>query len=503
MARLDLRLEKPNLDGGDLRLGVVAHVRQVKDAGGDFPSDPTEYEVVIPAGVTETRTLTDLPLGTYRIDARLPSGQVLRKTRQLTPEKQAATAIFDAGGSPHEWLALQRLAGNVPSQTEYEAWVARLADQINDFAQAKLNADKPIEVDPATIGRLARLLRRTHLMLEPLLKSVSSRFGSLVTGGILAQVGGGADEPASGAPVASTAEPVAEFEIVRAVPLDGEAMWRAVASMADWRAWRAKATQDSTLAVTRVDDRQVTLWRIAQIDRDQRAPGPSGKPAPFRSFVATRRGEGVDVMPLPVPWPLTPAMPAAGLEILRESGSSDAGRTVLTVRDDFIGSLLLYLGNGRMSDAATVLAEVNRDSLIEALISDKLANPFAACAAAYVGIATLADNATPPPWTDWLDNLMMFFDWLPDGAIIRGAHLLKTAQTLPELETALTAFKTAFRRGIPFYTVGLQHLLNGLYMFSEQDAQAKSMHEQVSVVASRVDGSQAFAQIMIGVPVAR
>ena len=495
MARLDLRLDKANM-GNDMRLGIVARVRQVRDASGGYPDEPLEREVVIPAGISQTRTVDGLPFGTYRIEARLPSGQVLRETRELSPGRETASAVFNAGGSPHEWLALQRLAGNVPSEAEYEQWLGKLADQVNDFAKAKLTAAKPFEVDPATLGRLARLLRSAHLKVEPYLKSMASRFGGSSVD-LKTTIDDGLAKGITIEPAPAQAPHPAEFEIVQALPLPGEPTWEAMASMPAWTAWRAAAQTDVTVGVERVDDRQLTLWRLIQNDRTRRVLGPAGRQMPMRSFVAMRRGEGVDVMPLPVPWPMQSFMPPAAIEILRESGVTDAGRTALTVRDDFVGSLILYLGNGQMADAATVLAEVNRENLIEDLISDKLDNPFAACAAAYVGIATVAATATPPRWTFALDNLMNLFDWLPDGAIIRGSHLLKTAKSRPDLDQALASFKMGFRRGIPFYTVGVQQLLNGLYTFSEEDAEARAMHGKVSAVASRVDGSQAFTQIMI------
>ena len=81
--------------------------------------------------------------------------------------------------------------------------------------------------------------------------------------------------------------------------------------------------------------------------------------------------------------------------------------------------------------------------------------------------------------------------------MIRAAYLLKTAKVRPDLDASLAAFKTAYRRGVPFYTAGLQHLMNGLYTFSESDAAAKAMHDKVAALACRVDPNRAFTQISI------
>jgi hypothetical protein len=54
MGRLDIRLDKQNL-GHELELGIVADVLQIRNLQGNFPDDPFEQEVVIPAGVTSHR----------------------------------------------------------------------------------------------------------------------------------------------------------------------------------------------------------------------------------------------------------------------------------------------------------------------------------------------------------------------------------------------------------------------------------------------------------------
>jgi hypothetical protein len=507
MAQLELRFEKRNL-GGDLKLGVVARIRQIKDANGQFPDEPQEREVVIPAGSYSTRTVDGLPPGTYRIEARLPSGQVLRETREVTDEQPATGVVFETEPSPHEWLSFQRLAGNVPSQAQYEDWVNKIAGQINEFAKAKADATKPIQIDEATIRGWARLLHNTHATLQPLLKSLGDL---LDRAKVVAGAGPAASDSIGSGPPATTAgterkgmrsiaPPVAaaaaEFELVEADPLHADFSWDAAASMPAWTAWRQTAQLDTTLTVNRHDDRQVTLWRIDQNDRSRRNVAPSGKRVPRRSLVVMQRGDGVDVIPLPVPWPLNSEIPPAALEILREAGTAESGRTTLTVRDEFVGSMIMYLSNGQIADAAAVLAEANRDGLIEDLVSEKLDNPFAACAAAYVGFATLPPGETPP-WTNWLGNLMDQFEWLPDGAVIRAAYLQKTAKVRTDLDTSLDVFKTAYRRGIPFYTAGLQHLMNGLYTFSGSDAEAKAMHDKVAALACRVDPNRAFTQITI------
>jgi hypothetical protein len=189
-------------------------------------------------------------------------------------------------------------------------------------------------------------------------------------------------------------------------------------------------------------------------------------------------------------------LPPVSLEALREAGIGTAGRTTLTVCDPQIGGLLLYLNNSKIGDASTVLAEAQKYGLIEDLIEEKFRNPLAACAAAYVGLATLSGKETPR-WGPWLANVSNRFPWLPDGAIVHGAYQLKTAKTKEDLDAASAAFVAAYRRGLPFYTAGVQQLMHGLYMFSGRNTEIAPMHKKVSDVALRVDAEQAFTVVTV------
>jgi len=492
MGHLELRFDKQHL-GTELSLGVVTRLRQVKDATGKFPDDPVDQELVIPAGASG-RAFATVPAGTYRIEARLPSGEVLRETRTVTDSPQGVEVIFKGSSSPREWLSWQRLAGNVPSQEQYEGWINELAEQIVKAANARESAAKPIQIDPTVIRKLATQARELHLKLQPTIQAFGRFFGKVMAGS-------DADSgPADTQPTPQAAVEPVEFELVQADPRAAEALWDAVSSPTAWTEWKRTASPYVAQAIHRTDDRQLTLWRIEQSERiANNVVGPSGAYLPLRCLAVMQRGRGVDVITLPVPWPLDPYLPAPDLEVLREAGTSDSGRTTTTVRDNVVGGLLMYLNNGQMRDAATVLIEAQRKGLIEELMSEKARNPLAACAAAYVGLATLSDNQNPR-WAPWLKNLKDWFPWLPDGAIVHGAYVMQSAKTRDDLRDALASLKDAYRRGIPFYTAGFRHLMNGLYAFSDEDAEAKAMHEKVASIAARVDPNQAFNQITIAAP---
>lgn len=483
MGTLKLHLEKHHLDA-PFELAIVVNVRQIADATGQFPDEPLEQELVIPAG-TDLSKYVPVPVGIYCIEARLPSGEVLRERRKVSRADEEVEVVFRAGRSPHEWLSLQRLAGNVPSQDQYEEWLNGLASQISEVAaKTNLLPSKSIHIDPNAMSKTAKVIRGMHLRLQPVINSIASAASSV-------------SDFFSSSPVAvpaAPAETAADFRLIESAARAGETLWDALASLQAWKGFESAARPPSTCnLMPAMDPGPITLWRILQnriADQDAR------EYVPPRSFAVSRRGEGVDVISLPVPWPLTTHFQSVPLEVLREAGAGPAGRTTLTVCDPQVGGLLLYLNNARIADASAILDAAQRDGLLENLISEKLKNPLAACAAAYVGLATFSGKDAPR-WGPWLQNLNDGFPWLPDGAVLSAAYRMKTARTKQDLDAASAAFVSAYRRGIPYYTAGIQQLLQGLYLFRSNSTEIDAMYGKVSSIALRVDAGQTFTVVTV------
>jgi hypothetical protein len=89
---------------------------------------------------------------------------------------------------------------------------------------------------------------------------------------------------------------------------------------------------------------------------------------------------------------------------------------------------------------------------------DKRLNPFAAAAGGYV-LARTFDRTFSPDWLAWTGNLMNWFPWLPDGAILHGWLQWKQ---LGNAEIAQACFHKAVERGVPVFTEGLRMLSQGL-----------------------------------------
>lgn len=125
---------------------------------------------------------------------------------------------------------------------------------------------------------------------------------------------------------------------------------------------------------------------------------------------------------------------------------------------------------------------------------DKLENPLAATAGGYILVA--AGDPKKQGWHGWLDNLEGSFPTLPDAAVLRGSLLLRTARDQADIDKAREAFLRAFDRGIPYFSLGVSWLLDGLTVFSD-DPGVRSRREKVQRVAKRLDLSQAFTVIRV------
>ncbi|TCA23603.1 hypothetical protein E0H70_28110 [Rhizobium leguminosarum bv. viciae] len=113
-ATLRLRMDAPGSTSRYGGHGTAITVRQVADLDGQYPEDPFETAVI--AG-NETIGVPVRP-GRYRLEARLPGGNILRET-VLVGRDKSEYVTFDAPPSAREWLSWQTLSGNVAPRDAY------------------------------------------------------------------------------------------------------------------------------------------------------------------------------------------------------------------------------------------------------------------------------------------------------------------------------------------------------------------------------------------------
>jgi len=180
---------------------------------------------------------------------------------------------------------------------------------------------------------------------------------------------------------------------------------------------------------------------------------------------------------LPYPWRKVDGTEAAVEFMVGPDQPLDADESIVQfdvpwcvstiARDDRVASVLSYFAAGN-DDAAAFLA---KEALY--LLFDKMVNPLAASAGAYVLVDQwLRKRDTDPQvvqWLNWIDNLAKWFPWLPDGEVLRGWVALAGRDAKPSVETARSAFVEAERRGLPVYTAGVRRLADGLTRIANQD----------------------------------
>jgi hypothetical protein len=164
-----------------------------------------------------------------------------------------------------------------------------------------------------------------------------------------------------------------------------------------------------------------------------------------------------------------------------------------SVADPQFATLLGYMSAGRLSEAQLLARSAQQ------LLADKLLNPFAAAAGAYVLLA--AEQVHPgQPWRSWVSNLYDWFPNLPDGAVLQGWNRLQTAQAESDFEAARNLFLEAAGRGIPIFSEGVRRLQNGLAMFEKEDpdGRVREASELVRQLALRCHPQQAFTTLRLG-----
>lgn len=225
---------------------------------------------------------------------------------------------------------------------------------------------------------------------------------------------------------------------------------------------------------------------------DREVPHDAYRFAEMRWWVRARHDGGESLGVLPLPW------------LFHKHGGDETAvdvqferthqRLGVSVRDEKLDALMEYLKAGRISAAAATLDTLALDDTIIDAIRQKRANPLAACAAAYVSLA-IADAEQIERWRRWAPNLMEYFPWMPDGAIIRACTLMSGPISESAGTTILSLAKEAFYRGLPYFSVGISHLRQILTIFSAEDTEARSMLDQVRSVNSRCDVGEAFTTL--------
>ncbi|WP_418961141.1 hypothetical protein [Streptomyces tritici] len=398
---------------------IVGDIRSA-DLTGD-----TRRSILIPCGTDPRPTSYEVAPGRYVVSATLPSGLVL--TEDAVAEAGRETVVdFVMTDSPYETHSWQYLMGNIEPESVYRS-----------------AASVPLAESVASRSMVAPVAGPDGALPETPFPDTTP---------LATWIG---DAP----------PPHRSFASMLALDNDAVALGRFVA-----------AGQPRVLAAPDVAGESVTpLYRFGP-DGPVGAPGP---PPGQRQFLVVEAGEAARLVTLPLPWG------PYEVEVLVNLRQSPTGSAVaVTVRDPVCGAGLAYMAQGALDTAARLFTDV------EGMLYSKAQNPLAAAAGAYVLIGTDHSGAQTY-WDPWLERLADGFPWLADGAILRAVRLLRRvsgggrqgASASPAAarergrELARAALIEAFDRGVPYYTLGLAWLVEGLSAFPDDPECARRLDE--------------------------
>jgi len=216
-----------------------------------------------------------------------------------------------------------------------------------------------------------------------------------------------------------------------------------------------------------------------------------GAPYTPRHYLVLGADDSTQLVCLPTPWTDVRTGTEIPAQVLvRRADGGEAVVTSVTMRDALYGPALGYMTHGALSTAERLFDDAKE------MLFTKLTNPFAAAGGGYVLLATERD-LEQKRWHLWIANLMNWFDWLPDGAIQLAWLRLRHRQEPSHLDEAREALFTAYNRGLPFFSVGLQWLIEGLTLFAPENPEAERMLRTVHRVASEVDPREPFTIVRL------
>jgi hypothetical protein len=200
---------------------------------------------------------------------------------------------------------------------------------------------------------------------------------------------------------------------------------------------------------------------------------------------------GIEIASLPLPWFCVGRGEFLSVDVMVDPSRKAGAATTVAVRDEQLAGLLAFLDRGQAGAAGPLLAELERANVIEQAISDKMSNPLAACAAAYVGLAVYPPHEREQ-WDHWLGNCMRRFPEIPDAAIVHARRLILRPTSPTDNAVAAEALRAACAVGAPYFSAGVFLLREMLTLLAADFPDLASLVERANVLTSRVDASQAF-----------
>jgi hypothetical protein len=471
MSRLKIRIHQ-YLDGPreqppqvPVRISAI-----VKSAKGSATRNPATTAMISVSDLPQDATSVEVKPGHYFVEAVLPSGEILADDISVEHNKES-NLVLEAEASAHEWLSWQSFNGNRAAAMPREsATLALLGDgrmprPMHFKAKAKRKSKSR-----AMLGR--RQARRVHGQGaggHPGIVQVSIGSPLIIYRNPNLSVGGRSH---------------------------GSDTWEWLAGLMKRRSSAVTADIDpnypQTLITPYACDVSNAVYRIKSQDvRTAASERLMEANEIWRTFAGVSRHEAIELISLPIPWTIIESGSEAIVEVgVRQVNSSGLFCSAATVSDGVLGALLGYLSSGSLPTVRGMIERAKNNLYYKTL------NPFAAAAGGYALVGT-ALTAKQEEWHSWIRNLMNLFPAIPDGAIQWAQLKLRARRHKSDLTEAREALKATYDRGIPFFSMGIKWLIEGLEWAAAEDSEAARMLIAVREVARRVNYQQPFTSIRI------
>jgi hypothetical protein len=491
MSILRVRVNKylPSEDGPPPQ--VYARITKIDERGRSVGGS-TQLELVPISTREDQNASITVGSGAYLVEVRMPSGELLADSVSMA-EGQDQELVLMAEASPSEWLSWQHLSGNVSASSASSTASSRPTQRAAPKPAARSN---PRTRGLDTGAKKARGPMRSLTVTERATDLMQS-IGLSVTDGLVRAVQRSnevvtwaSEEPASVVP----SRPIywlghggstATQDFLREQP------WQLLASLQGSTAniiAGLNAGRTDRVIEPSESDADAAVFRIPNEELADR----SDYNVATRNYAAIHRRMGVELVCLPTPWRETWSGRDAVIEVgvQRPRYESEFASSVI-VRDQQLAVLLGFLSSGALTSVKR-LAQTGSSMLYE-----KSENPLAAAAGGFALVGS-AEDAEPQPWHRWIENLMNNFEHIPDGAIQYATMRLRLRSSAQDVQEAARAFKVAYRRGLPFYGMGMRWLLEGLERVAGEDTEAQQMASDVRRLASRLHPQSPFTILRLG-----
>ena len=461
MSKLRVRIHKSFDDQQDPP-HIYASIRAITKSGARKRTQPVRQELIPVSDRPDRAKSIEVQPGHYYVEAVLPSGEFLSEDVTIA-SGQTRDVVFKPDASPHEWLAWQQLSGNLPSsgtpkdKDESLPFSFGIEAGYRGTHNSKLRWARYIQTDPEDLlpgspPTPEVVVKAPIGWLKTPHKSLLSRNPSQVwefLGGLKSTSPGELTKTLNGGNSSSPVKP---------------------------------AVFDDDHGVFRVNSSSGSASGVVVLKTKPQNP----------TYLVVPRKASLELLVLPLPWTVAQTNRKADIEVAIQEPTEPKGFCSSAIaRDEKFGMLLGYLSSGSLP-AVRQIAETAREMLFF-----KFDNPYAAAAGAYAMVGT-AHEAKAKDWHEWVQNLMNYFEWIPDGAIQWGQLMMRMRRNSADISQAVQAFKLAYNRGLPFYSMGMRWLLEGLDWAAHKDPEAAKMADHVRHIAWRTNYYQPFTTLRIG-----